>query len=160
ALGSGVGALAPALAHQGGGPRGHPAAARRRHADHPALPRADQPHLGPAARRVAARAAGARPGAGGGGRRGIEAAPLEAAPPRGGGGVWGPLPAPLRPAYVRWLLVALVLALLEALVRVGAIRPTVIPAPTAVGQALADSFRTGEALRALGRTAAELGISF
>ena len=61
---------------------------------------------------------------------------------------------------MRWLLVVLVLALLEALVRLGAIRPTVIPAPTAVGQALADSFRTGEALRALGRTAAELGISF
>jgi NitT/TauT family transport system permease protein len=90
----------------------------------------------------------------------IEAAPLEAAPARVRGGVWGHLPAPLRPAYVRWLLVVLVLALLEALVRVGAIRPTVIPAPTAVGQALADSFRTGEVLRALGRTAAELGISF
>jgi NitT/TauT family transport system permease protein len=90
----------------------------------------------------------------------IEVAPLEAAPARVRGGAWAHLPAPLRPVFVRWLLVVLALVLVELLVRAGAIRPTVIPPPTAVAQAIAEGFRSGEALRALGRTTAEIGISF
>lgn len=90
----------------------------------------------------------------------VEAAPLELAGARPRGGGWAGLPRFLQPSWVRWGLIVLFIGGVEALVQLGLVHPTVVAPPTIIAQVLVGAFASGEALRALGRTLAEIGITF